>query len=149
LTGCVVASPCQKTSAYCQLLPVARPVFSSIDWPVEAQSVVENPTSVERAHDLRTSALGHKQSPELYHLSGCFRVLTGHSRPFFQVGNFECLLSPKADVQLKEIGRLRPSANGRGCVKTPQQSHPGSRLQTQRETLLTGLRADSVLLVSN
>ncbi len=43
----------------------------------------------------------------------------------------------------------RMSANGRGCVKTPQLSHPRSRLQTQCETPLTGLRADSVLLVSN
>jgi len=41
------------------------------------------------------------------------------------------------------------SAAGRGCVKTPQQSHPRSHLQTQRETLLTGLRTDSVLLASN
>ncbi len=38
---------------------------------------------------------------------------------------------------------------GRGCVKTPQQFHPSSPLQTQRETLLIGLRACSVLLVSN
>jgi len=43
----------------------------------------------------------------------------------------------------------RVTAPGRGCVKTPQQSDPRSRLQTQRETLLTGLRADNVLLVSN
>ncbi len=55
----------------------------------------------------------------------------------------------KAVVQSVEIESKRTAANGRVCVKTPQQSDPRSRLQTQRETLLTGLRADNVLLVSN
>ncbi len=61
----------------------------------------------------------------------------------------QCPLFPKADVQIMEIRRYRGAAFGRGCVKTPEQAHARSRLQTQRETLLTGLRADNVLLVSN
>jgi len=44
---------------------------------------------------------------------------------------------------------LEMTACGRGCVKTPQQTYPRSRLQTQRQTLLISLRADNVLLVSN
>ena len=55
---------------------------------------------------------------------------------------------PTRRWSFRSSGR-RMTAIGRGCVKTPRQSHPRSRLQTQRETLLTGLRADNVLLVSN
>jgi hypothetical protein len=46
------------------------------------------------------SALGHKQSPKLYHLSGCFRAYTGRSEADFRELQFERLLPSKAAVQI-------------------------------------------------
>ena len=51
---------------------------------------------------------------------------------------------------LLSLSRKRDGVSilGRGCLKTPRQSYLRSRLQTQHETLLTSLGADSDLLVS-
>ena len=65
--------------------------------------------------------------------------------PMGRYGHFRLLLDALGQMRNESM----MSAFGRGCVKTPRQSHPRSRLQTQRETLLTGLRADIALLVSN
>ena len=43
---------------------------------------------------------------------------------------------------------MQLAAMGPACVKTLQQLHPRDRLHILRETLLTGLRADSILFVS-
>ncbi len=64
-------------------------------------------------------------------------------------------VAPERELRLKWL-RLKTkiqipymAASGRGCVNTPQQFHPRSPIQTQRETLLIGLRACSLLLASN